>query len=251
MKADRIIDLLRSGVPYRRIAAIIGCSKSTIAYHAAKLCLSRGRFRRYDWQRIQAYYEAGRSVNECMTEFGFSRRAFYRASEVGLIALRKRLPSASRAGHVKGISGRRAAPDFIEKTELSSDEQKLKWYGLGLYCGEGDKRGKGVGFTNSNPAVITQFLTFLRRVFHVRESRLRVILQLKDFHNVPEMTSYWSRTTGVPESQFGKAQITKSNPNKNGKPYMGTCLIRYGDQKLQKRLLELIDQTGAALLGGL
>lgn len=142
------------------------------------------------------------------------------------------------------FGGRKPNPEFDEREVLTAEEDRLKWFGLGLYCGEGGKTSNAVDFTNSDPKVLSLFLTFLRRIFRVKESRLRVRLQLKNFHDIRKMTRFWSRVVGIPTRQFGKPTITKSNPKKDWKKYTGTCKIRYCDQTLLKRLLELIESMG-------
>lgn len=41
-----------------------------------------------DWSKVRAYYETGRSMRECMTEFGFSNYAWDKAAIDGLIVPR-------------------------------------------------------------------------------------------------------------------------------------------------------------------
>ena len=135
-------------------------------------------------------------------------------------------------------------PEFDEKKNLTEKEVRLKYFGLGLYAGEGDKTVNCVGLCNSNPRVVVAFLRFLRCIFRVNELRLRASLQLKDFHDVRKAIRFWSEITGIPVRQFGKSIVTKSNPKKNGKKYLGTCRVRYSDQTLLKRILSMIDEMG-------
>lgn len=44
---------------------------------------------RYDWSRVQAYYDTGRSRQECMDHFGFSKNAWTNARKRGAITTRK------------------------------------------------------------------------------------------------------------------------------------------------------------------
>jgi 5-methylcytosine-specific restriction endonuclease McrA len=47
--------------------------------------------RRYDWDAVRAYYESGHSMTQCMSEFGFSRNAWWDAIRRGVISPRPRL----------------------------------------------------------------------------------------------------------------------------------------------------------------
>jgi len=47
--------------------------------------------KRYDWDQISCYYEAGHSMTECMVRFGFSRNAWWDAIRRGVISPRPRL----------------------------------------------------------------------------------------------------------------------------------------------------------------
>jgi len=139
------------------------------------------------------------------------------------------------------FSAKKPNPEFTEKKKLSEKEKALKYFGLGLYAGEGEKTRNGVGICNSDPRVIIGFLRFLRVLYKINERRLRAALQLKDFHDIRKITRYWSKLTGIPAGQFGQPVITKSNPKKDGKIYLGTCRVRYSDHTLLKRILSLIE----------
>src|SRR3954468_21702980 len=62
---------LASGASQAEVARSLGVSRSTVAYHAARLGLpSNPRCaRRYDWAEIQRYYDAGHSVAGCQERF--------------------------------------------------------------------------------------------------------------------------------------------------------------------------------------
>jgi 5-methylcytosine-specific restriction endonuclease McrA len=46
--------------------------------------------RRYDWARIQEYYDKGHTVRECIVEFGFSRASWHDAVKRRAITARPR-----------------------------------------------------------------------------------------------------------------------------------------------------------------
>jgi transposase len=82
--------MLGQGMSRSAIARTLGLSKSTVSYHARRLgerVDERGA-RRYDWQVVQTYYDAGHSVRECIARFGFSRQTWHAAVQRGAVTPR-------------------------------------------------------------------------------------------------------------------------------------------------------------------
>jgi hypothetical protein len=71
--------------PDREIASALGIAKSTVAYHLRTLgkAVDERCNRRYDWEAVQAYYDAGNSISQCQRHFGFSRETFNAAPAGG------------------------------------------------------------------------------------------------------------------------------------------------------------------------
>lgn len=80
---DRILALLAEGKTYREIVALVGCAKSTVAYHA-KNVKQPPNYTVHDWTVIQAYHDAGHGIVECRGKFGVCRSTWYRAVKLGL-----------------------------------------------------------------------------------------------------------------------------------------------------------------------
>jgi hypothetical protein len=74
------------------IAAELGMSKATVAYHARRVGLPvRDDFaRRYDWAEIQRVYDSGLSAKECRLRFGFSKASWSQAVARGDLVSRPR-----------------------------------------------------------------------------------------------------------------------------------------------------------------
>ncbi len=74
------------------IAAELGMSKATVAYHARRRGLPvRDEFaRRYDWKEIQDAYDTGLSVADCARRFGFSKASWSQAVARGDVVPRPR-----------------------------------------------------------------------------------------------------------------------------------------------------------------
>jgi DNA-binding transcriptional ArsR family regulator len=71
---DEVLRLLRAGCSRAEAARRLDVSRATVSYHArcSGLAINDRAARRYDWDLVQAYYDAGHSVRECAEHFGFS-----------------------------------------------------------------------------------------------------------------------------------------------------------------------------------
>lgn len=84
--------LLARGLSRAEVARRLGLAKSTVTYHARQL--GEGvdeRFsRRFDWSLIQAYYDEGHTLRDCMRTFGFGNWSWQLAVRRGQIVPRPR-----------------------------------------------------------------------------------------------------------------------------------------------------------------
>jgi hypothetical protein len=88
-----VAELLSQGLSGADIARRLGVSKPTVCFHLRMLGVPPAvEFsKRYDWESIRAYYDAGHSMTQCMAKFGFSRNAWWDAIRRGVITPRPRL----------------------------------------------------------------------------------------------------------------------------------------------------------------
>ena len=121
------------------------------------------------------------------------------------------------------------------KKKLTLKEEALKIIGVTLYWGEGYKTEKssGIDLANSDVAMVSVFLRFLREVCYVDEKRLRVLLYCYSNQNPKQLVSFWSKVTKIPLKQFTKPYVRKDfNHAMIGKMPRGMVHIRYADKKL-------------------
>jgi len=126
-------------------------------------------------------------------------------------------------------------PSFRVRKALSENEKELKVLGTILYWGEGYKTEKssGVDFANCDSDMITIFLTFLRKICGIQESKLRVLLYCYSNQNINELVDFWSKTTKISKTQFTKPYIRNDfKTYKIGRMPYGLVHIRYSDKKL-------------------
>ena len=82
--------------------------------------------------------------------------------------------------------------------------------GLFLYWAEGSKtKIFSIGLTNTNPSMLILFIRWLK-FFNVPKSKLKVHLHLYSDMNTRKQINFWSKTLGIPTTQFRKPYIKKT-----------------------------------------
>jgi hypothetical protein len=111
-----------------------------------------------------------------------------------------------------------------------------------LYLGEGSKKQRGfMTFANSDPFIISLFLSSLRYCYNIDESKFRCTLMCRADHKIKKLEKFWSQVTKIPLSQFYKA---RSDARTIGKPskkpdYKGVCCIDYFSADLFIELMQI------------
>jgi DNA-binding CsgD family transcriptional regulator len=87
-----VAQLLARGLSRAEVARRLGLAKSTVTYHASRLggTVDQRFARRFDWPLIQAYYDEGHSLRECMRTFGFGNSSWQLAVRRGEVVPRPR-----------------------------------------------------------------------------------------------------------------------------------------------------------------
>jgi len=116
--------------------------------------------------------------------------------------------------------------------------------GLGLYWGEGYKKGnQELGFTNSDPAMISFYINWLRTVYGISKADLILRVSINDQHTkrITEVLKYWSTTTKIPLSQFTKTSLIKNSSKKiyfDLETHFGTLRVKVRrGTELRRRIL--------------
>lgn len=135
---------------------------------------------------------------------------------------------------------------FTRKKLDSNHLQELAIAASMLYWAEGykgslERPAKFVDFANSDPFMIRVFLNFLRSVYVLDESRLRVYLYCHDNNDVSKLITYWQNVTKIPAKQFSKPYIKQSCSHKHKRMQYGLIHIRYHDKKLLLDIKNMID----------
>jgi len=87
-RIDDVERLHRQGLTGKAIAEELGVTPPTVCYYLRRLGVPKQRQGRYDWTEVQAYYDEGRSVRDCVERFGFSHQTWHAAKLRGDIRTR-------------------------------------------------------------------------------------------------------------------------------------------------------------------
>lgn len=111
-------------------------------------------------------------------------------------------------------------------------ERDVFMVGLGLYWGEGYKKGnQEFGFTNSDPSMIKFYINWLATIFDISKTDLilRVSINIAHKNRIHTITTHWSKITGVPQCQFTKPSFIKTKTKKiyaNATTHFGTLRVK-------------------------
>lgn len=113
-----------------------------------------------------------------------------------------------------------------------------------LYGCEGSKypAQNGVAFSNSEPNLVRVFVKLLRKAFNPDESKFSVHLQIHTNHNYTNLRKYWANLLKIPEAYFIKPTVKEPKRGKHRDNYMGTCTLKYGDYRVQLKLLGIFEK---------
>lgn len=96
-----------------------------------------------------------------------------------------------------------------------------------------------VGFTNSDPLMISTFLRLFRRFFILDESKLRALVHIHEYHNNKQTIKFWSELTKIPTTQFSKSYLKPHTSKRKKANYRGCIRINYYDYKVAHELAYL------------
>ncbi len=113
---------------------------------------------------------------------------------------------------------------------------------------EGSKlTGRYVGFMNSDPAMVSTFLSLIRKSFPLDESKFRGLVHIHEYHDDPEIKSFWIQLTKIPSSQFNKSYVKPHTGKRIREGYKGCLSIRYYDYKIALELKATYNQFAQSL----
>ena len=125
-----VAELLASGRSFAEVAIALGISRPTVSYHARRLGIPPAQKfnRRYDWDLVQAYHDAGHSMRECQRRFGFSSKTWADAAARGAIKPR---PAAAPI-ELYLVSGRNTCRTHLKRRLLTEGLKENRCEACGL-----------------------------------------------------------------------------------------------------------------------
>jgi len=138
-----------------------------------------------------------------------------------------------------------AGDPFVYSESKSIEDGILFGLGIGLYWGEGSKKGTGgVKLANSDPRLIQKFIEFLQKCFSIDKNKIRFSLHLFNDISSKRALDYWIEKLRVKKSQFYK--IVVSPPRGTGtyrhKSEYGVILLQFNNIKLKRILCTMIEK---------
>lgn len=134
----------------------------------------------------------------------------------------------------------RSAEEFARETLKSFPKNKMTYRVCCalLYSCEGTRslNDKDFRFTNSDPRLMSAFLTLLRASFTIDESKFRACVHLHDYHDEKTQLQFWSKTTSIPLSQFIKSYKKSHTGKQRREGYPGCIQVSYNDVSLARQI---------------
>jgi hypothetical protein len=110
-----------------------------------------------------------------------------------------------------------------------------------LYWCEGSKTQKKLAFINSDPKLMSSYLTLLRSTFSIDEKKFRAFLHLHDYHNRKEMIAFWSGVTHIPGDKIHI--YNKKNTGIRKKiNYKGCISVTYNDYRIFDEIMLIVER---------
>ena len=115
----------------------------------------------------------------------------------------------SRANAVRGLERRREAQELGREAARQNDQ--LHAAGCMLFWAEGSRDRNAIKFTNSDPAMVSFFLRFLRHCFDVPDQKIAVMCNLFADHVEcqDEIEQYWLDLLRLPRSCLRKSTVNQ------------------------------------------
>ena len=127
---------------------------------------------------------------------------------------------------------------------FTKEEMSLYSLGLGLYWGEGAKRGKGgVRLANTDAKLVRIFIHFLERFFAVDKNSLRFGLQIFSDIDPSIAQTYWMKALDISKGQFYKIIVSKVRGagTYTYRSEYGVIMVYFNNTRLKALICKLID----------
>ncbi|MFH0930826.1 MAG: hypothetical protein V1890_02670 [Candidatus Zixiibacteriota bacterium] len=189
----------QKGKSIKDIAREIGVSKSTVSLWCRDVFLSKGQILKLREKMIKGGYEGRLKGARIQYERRLEREKEFRKQGLEKI-------------------GRLSERDFLIA-------------GTALYWGEGQRKGREVRVSNSDPELIRFIIDWFKKIWGITSDRLTAFIIINKVHKrrLRKIEKYWSKVTNIPEKQFTKTTLIKAKNKKsysNFPDHYGTLTVR-------------------------
>lgn len=111
-----------------------------------------------------------------------------------------------------------------------------------LYWAEGSKgkRGGGPNFANTDPMLISAYVSLLEQSFEIDRSKIKIRLHIHSYHNENKCKEFWSSLIGINMNQFNKTFVKPRGITKKFREnFMGICFVYYPNSDIRREILEI------------
>lgn len=145
-----------------------------------------------------------------------------------------------RLSKIKEAERQEHAKNIAEQVDLSNEITAKVILSM-LYGSEGAKKDRDgrLTFVNSDPQMIRAFITLMRSVYTIDETKWRCTLHLHSYHREQTEKRFWSQLVDVPLQQFTKVYQKKNDGPRKRDGYRGCLSLRYYDSEVAKELYYL------------
>jgi hypothetical protein len=133
---------------------------------------------------------------------------------------------------------------FLARKPRTLEDGILFGMGLGLYWGEGSKRGNGgVRLANTDVRLVRKFIEFLEKMFKIKRSKLRFSIQIFSDISPRKAFDYWRKELKVSGDQFYKTMVLKvrGEGTYKYKSEYGVIIVCFNNVKLKRLLCSMIE----------
>lgn len=152
----------------------------------------------------------------------------------------------ARLQHKKKVARVTLFKDLGMEMMKDVNERDIFMLGLGLYLGEGNKKGNHFQFANSNPKIVNAALIWLEKAFEISRKDIYCNVFINNIHadRIEDVQKRWARVLKISLRQFNKPVFIKARSKKvyeNRNEHLGTLIFRVKrSSDLQYRVLGLI-----------
>lgn len=91
-------------------------------------------------------------------------------------------------------------------------KRDLRFFGLGLYVGEGSKSHETIRIINSDPNIIRLAIKWFKEVCGLNNDNITIAIHIYPDNDKKECIKFWSKITQLPLTNFRKTQVdTRQN----------------------------------------